>query len=303
VKDDMQKLNIKPFENSINATKEILAYEALWKKEGVSFKKIADQFKDKDFGRISDHISISDLEEAFDSFKSVVFKNELISYPKAIIKGTLDYPKRLLDAEYPVEVLYYEGDLNLLEEEKLVAIVGTRNPSKEGVIRAKNLVKEFVKRGFTIVSGMAQGIDTVAHTTALNLGAKTIAVLGTPINQFYPKENIDLQKKLMKDHLVVSQVPYLRYNLQNPSSNRFFFPERNKTMSALTWGTVIVEAGETSGTLIQARAAIHQKRKLFILNSCFENQALTWPNNLQKRGAVRVVDFNDISNLIPQEWY
>lgn len=298
----MEKLNIKPFESSINATREILAYEALWKKQGVSFKKIADQFNDHNFGRISHHISNEDLKNTFNLFKSIVLKNEIISYPQAIIKGTLDYPKRLLDAEYPIEVLYFEGNLNLLEEEKTVAIVGTRNPSKEGMLRAKKLVKEFVKRGFVIVSGMAQGIDTVAHKTALELGGKTIAVLGTPINQFYPKENIELQKELMKNHLVVSQVPYLRYDLQNPSSNRFFFPERNKTMSALTWGTVIVEASETSGTLVQARAAVHQKRKLFILNNCFENPSLTWPKNFAKKGAVRVVDFNDISNSFPQEW-
>lgn len=294
--------NIKPFGDLITISKEIVAYEALWRKNGASFKKIASEFNNKAFGRISDHISKEDFKEAYLTFRDMFSKNDFVTFPKAIIKGSLDYPSRLLDAEYPLEVLYYEGDLNLLEEEKAVAIVGTRNPTKEGEIRAKKLVKEFVKRGFTIVSGLAQGIDTVAHKTALDLGGKSIAVIGTPINEFYPKQNKNLQLDLMKNHLVVSQVPYLRYQVQNPTSNRFFFPERNKTMSALTWGTVIVEAGETSGTLVQARAALHQSRKLFVLNNCFENKNLTWPKNYQEKGAIRVFEFEDILNQFPKEW-
>jgi DNA processing protein len=82
--------------------------------------------------------------------------------------------------------------------------------------------------------------------------------------------------------------------MQSPLQNRLFFPERNVTMSALTEATIIVEAGNTSGTLIQARAALHQKRKLFILDSCFRDPALTWPERLRKRGALRVRDYGEI---------
>jgi len=94
--------------------------------------------------------------------------------------------------------------------------------------------------------------------------------------------------------LLISQVPVCRYNEQGPTVNRTFFPERNITMSALTKATIIVEAGETSGTLTQARAALHQGRKLFILDSCFKDERLTWPRKYEERGAVRVRDYDDI---------
>jgi len=117
-----------------------------------------------------------------------------------------------------------------------------------------------VRVGWTIVSGLAEGIDTVAHTTALELGGRTIAVIGTPISESYPKSNAELQARIAKDFLVVSQVPIERYGHQIWKQNRGFFPERNVTMSALTEATVIVEASNTSGTLIQARAALRQNR-------------------------------------------
>jgi DNA processing protein len=99
------------------------------------------------------------------------------------------------------------------------------------------------------------------------------------------------------EFLVISQVPVHRYESQDYRRNRLFFPERNITMSALTEATLIVEAGETSGTLTQARAAIQQKRKLFILDNCFRNKNLTWPQRFEQQGGTRVtrvVDYNDI---------
>ena len=96
------------------------------------------------------------------------------------------------------------------------------------------------------------------------------------------------------EHLLVSQVPLLRYRQQNYEKNRFFFPERNKTMSALSLATVIAEAGETSGALIQAKAAIDQGRRLFILDSCFQNKALSWPSKFLSQGAVCVKTYEDI---------
>lgn len=143
-----------------------------------------------------------------------------------------------------------------------------------------------VKEGYTIISGLAKGIDTIAHETAIACGGKTIAVIGTPINENYPKENKELQNKVAKDHLLISQVPLIRYSRQDYRLNRFFFPERNKTMSALSLGTIIVEAGETSGSLIQA-AALEQNRKLFILDNCFRNNELTWPEKYLKKARLR----------------
>jgi DNA processing protein len=151
-----------------------------------------------------------------------------------------------------------------------------------------------VKRGFTVVSGLATGIDTAAHTAAIDAGGHTIAVIGTPIGTYYPKENEALQRGIAAEHLLISQVPVLRFASQHVPQNKLFFPERNVTMSALTEGTIIVEASGISGVLAQARAALHQNRKLFILNSCFERDDITWPANFEKRGAIRVHDLSDI---------
>ena len=148
-------------------------------------------------------------------------------------------------------------------------------------------MKRLVKDKVIIVSGLARGIDTVAHKATIENGGFTIGVIGTPLNCFYPPENQDLQNKIANDYLLISQVPFSRYSKQTYRENRLFFPERNITMSALTEATIIVEAGETSGTLIQAKAALEQKRKLFILDNNFLNPDLSWPRKFEEKGAIR----------------
>jgi DNA processing protein len=204
-----------------------------------------------------------------------------------------DYPPRLRDARHPIELLYYQGAWELTET-RCVAVVGTRQPSENAIRRTRQLARELVQRDFTVVLGLATGIDTAAHTSAIDSGGRTIAVIGTPLGVFYPRENRALQQQIAEQFLLISQVPVLRYAKQAVPQNRLFFPERNVTMSALTDATIIVEAGETSGTMTQARAALHQGRKLLILNSLFERDDLTWPANYQKRGAIRVRDMDDI---------
>ena len=156
------------------------------------------------------------------------------------------------------------------------------------------LARELVERNFTVVSGLAEGIDQAAHTSALEQGGRTIAVIGTPLGLYYPKAHRELQDRIAAEQLLISQVPVLRYDRQAVPQNKLFFPERNVTMSALTEGTVIVEASETSGTLTQARAALHQGRKLFILESCFQRTDITWPARFEAQGAIRVRTTNDI---------
>ena len=153
---------------------------------------------------------------------------------------------------------------------------------------------KLVNDDFTVVSGLAAGIDRAAHETAIERNGRTIAVIGTPLSQVYPKEHTTLQRRIAQQFLLVSPVPVKRYESQTYRGNRLFFPERNVVMSALTEATIIVEAGETSGTLIQARAALRQGRKLFILDSCFRNPHLTWPARLATRGAIRVAEYDDI---------
>ncbi len=114
------------------------------------------------------------------------------------------------------------------------------------------------------------------------------------MSHVYPQAHAALQREIAERFLVVSPVPVKRYESQDYRRNRLFFPERNVVMSALTEATVIVEAREPSGTLVQARAALQQGRKLFVLDSCFRNPSLTWPERLVSQGTVRVADYDDI---------
>lgn len=284
-----------PF-SALSPYEEMGAYEALWSREKASFKGIADMVRGQAELLLSQLVPPSEAQtfaaRALDHLvSSGVDKFGVHVRPDA------SYPLRLLDADNPVELLYYVGNWDLIYTPS-VAVVGTRSPSREGAARARNIARALVTDGYTIVSGLAKGVDTQAHRAAIDAGGSTIAVIGTSIASVYPQENAELQDEIAKNHLLLSQVPVLRYNQQGPSGNRFFFPERNITMSAMTCATVIVEAGETSGTLIQARAALKQGRKLFILESCFNNPALTWPSRFEQQGAIRVREYKDIQNVL-----
>jgi len=141
---------------------------------------------------------------------------------------------------------------------------------------------------------LAEGVDIHAHLTAMKYGGSTIAVIGTPLNKFYPKQHKEIQEKIASQHLLISQIPFLQYDRQDFRINKRFFPERNATMSALSEATLIVEASDKSGTLTQAKHAIKQNRKLFILNSCFEEKGNTWPWKYLELGAIRVKEPSDI---------
>lgn len=277
---------------AISPLKELGAYEALWDQKGASFKKIAEMHRARPGSVPSDFVPESRAFEYAERVCDMLGRAHVDEFGVRV-HGAGEYPERLRDAAYPIELLYFQGWWDLIAT-RSVAVVGTRKPSKEGVARARRLVKELVAEKFTIVSGLASGIDTVAHTTAIECGGWTIGVIGTPLSEVYPRENAELQAQIANEFLLISQIPVWRHSQQGPRGNRLFFPERNVTMSALTEATIIVEAGETSGTLIQAHAALAQGRKLFILDSCFRKPGLTWPEKLAKKGAIRVADFEDI---------
>jgi DNA processing protein len=286
-------LDFKDFEaRAVSPLKEMGAYEALWDEQGATFKTISEKFSAKPGALPSDFVAPSKANE-YAAFVLKRFQDAVIKRFGVRVHGAGEYPEKLRDAAYPVEFLYYQGWWDLVES-RSVAVVGTRKPSKEGLARTRKLVRHLVKDGFTVVSGLATGIDTEAHKTAIREEGLTIAVIGTPLTHSYPKENAELQRLIAEKFLLISQVPVRRYENQDYRYNRIFFPERNVTMSALTEATIIVEAGETSGTLIQARAALHQGRKLFILDSCFQKKELTWPQRFAEKGAIRVTDYDDI---------
>jgi DNA processing protein len=281
---------------AISPFRELGAYETMWQDHKVSFKSLAETFAGRPGAVPSDFVPAAKAERNAESVYEKLHDADIEKFGVRV-HGAAEYPAKLRDARHPVELLYYLGWWNLVNS-RSVAVVGTREPTPDGEARTRRLVKALVEDAFTIVSGLAKGIDTIAHTTALELGGRTIAVLGTPLSHSYPKENAGLQRVIAEHYLLISQVPVLRYESQDYRTNRLFFPERNKTMSALTEATIIVEAGETSGTLIQARAALEQGRKLFILDSCFQNPQLTWPAKYAAKGAIRVRDYDDIRNAL-----
>ena len=277
---------------SVSPFREMGAYEALWSEFKASFKWVADKFREHPGAVPSDFVP-EDVAAEFARKTVDTLAAAGVAHFGIRVHGAGEYPMKLRVADHPVELLYFQGWWDLVES-RGVAVVGTRQPSEQSIARTRKLVRCLVDDKFTVVSGLAKGIDTIAHLTTMEAGGRTIAVIGTPLSVRYPRENAELQDRLAKDFLVISQVPVVRYDRPNPTANRIFFPERNITMSALTEATIIVEAGETSGTLIQARHALKQKKKLFILESNFHNPALTWPHRFEQLGAIRVRDYEDI---------
>jgi len=287
------------FLNIMSPYEEMIAFEALWAKEGMTDKKMSELFK-------GNKTPSEVLREQFGLLESPE-KKEVENYLKAklgkfgvCVNGSFNYPAKLREAENPLELFYYKGDLTLLDEKSL-SIVGARESSDEGVKRAAKISKMLVDEKIVIVSGLAKGIDTSALKAAIEAGGKVIGVIGTPIDEYYPAENRALQDEIARNHLLISQVPFYRYHNEPFNNRRFYFPKRNITMSAISLGTIIVEASDTSGTLTQARAAISQHRKLFILNSCFDKTDITWPAKFEKKGAVRVKDFSDVLSSLHAE--
>jgi len=279
-------------ESAVSPEIEMAAYESLWCEPKASFKTIADKFRAAKNTLPSQLVTPENIEK-YQLFLKLIFDKYDIEKMGIRVNGVNEYPEKLRDALNPIEVFYYQGWWDLINSPS-IAIVGSRKVSEAGIRRTRKLVKHLVNDDFTIVSGLAEGVDTAAHTAALELNGRTIAVIGTPLTHNYPKKNAELQEIIRKEHLLVSQVPFKRYEEQDYRANSAFFPQRNITMSALTQATVIVEASETSGTLYQARAAIAQGRKLFILDSCFENTNIKWPAKFEKKGAIRVSDYQDI---------
>jgi DNA processing protein len=144
-----------------------------------------------------------------------------------------------------------------------------------------------------IVSGLAEGIDTSAHKATITSGGRTIAVLGTPLDKVYPRKNLELQQEIMQNHLALSQFP--RGHPTTPKD----FVLRNRTMALISDATIIVEAGETSGSLHQGWEALRLGRSLFIWKSIMKNPELTWPDKMLQYGAIELSDPRDVLEALP----
>ena len=179
--------------------------------------------------------------------------------------------------------IYYAGDLSLLALPS-VSIVGTRKVSKSGAAATDWLARKLVDAGVVVVSGLAYGVDTVAHTAAITEGGKTIAVIGTPLSKASPSENAPLQEQIYREHLLISQFR------EDKSTSRINFPLRNKLMALLSDATVVMEASDTSGTLHQAAECTKLGRWLFIAKSVVDDPELTWPKKFLKYDTCVVLD-------------
>lgn len=273
--------------------KEVIAYETIWAMQSQpSFKKITSFLSSRRPSYYFEMIS-KDIASQVKDYLTMIGKDSF----DILLKGTPEYPNSLNKFEHDLPILYYKGDPSLLESPS-VSIVGARNATARGVEVAQRIARGFAKSNYTIVSGLASGIDTAAHTSAIDNGGSTIAVIGTPISECYPKQNRKLQQIIASKHLLISQIPFFQYSKQSWRINRFFFPERNKTMAAISQATIIVEASDTSGTLTQARACIKLGKKLIILKPAYENPNLSWPQKFVKEGAYVAETFNDIKNIL-----
>lgn len=183
------------------------------------------------------------------------------------------------EQKHAPKLIYYHGNLGLLQGGARVSVVGSRKPTEQGILRAQKVTKELVAHKITVVSGLAEGIDTVAHKTAIACGGDTIAVLGTALDNPYPASNKKLFEEIAKEHLVVSQFPF-----KSPFQPKNF-PIRNRTMALMSQATIIIEATEKSGTRHQGWEALRLGRLLYILENVVNDESLTWPKEMIQYGA------------------
>ncbi len=198
------------------------------------------------------------------------------------------YPHRLKKIDNPPLVLYVDGDKSVLSHYLSIAIVGARKASDYGRVVSRALGSAMAKVDFTVVSGGALGVDTNAHLGAMEENGKTICVLGCGLGTEYLMENRELRERITRNGALITEYPpYTR-------ADKFTFPKRNRIISGITMGTVVVEAGERSGSLITARTAAEQGRDVFAVPGDLVSSSYMGTNELIRNGAIFVLSPNDI---------
>lgn len=212
-------------------------------------------------------------------------REEFNKYPSFSILDDI-YPTALKQIYNPPVLLFYQGDLELLEKSKL-AVVGTRNASENGIQSVQKIIKELNNR-FVIVSGMARGIDTVAHIASLKNGGQTIAVIGTGLDKVYPKENKELQHYIGKHQLVLTEYE------PNAQPLKYHFPERNRIIAGLAEGLVVCEAKIRSGSLITCERALEEGREVYAIPGSIVDGKSDGCHHLIQEGAKCITSGLDI---------
>ena len=214
--------------------------------------------------------------------------------PLTLALSDRQYPERLRAIADPPAILYCDGE-PMPADSRAIAIVGTRTPTPYGLRVSERLARELSELGFTVISGLARGIDGAAHHGALDAGGRTIAVLGCGLDVVYPPEHARLRAEIVRAGAVVTEFP--------PGSPPLasHFPRRNRIISGLSLGVVVVEASADSGSLITARCALEQGREVFAVPGPIDAPMSRGPHGLLKQGAKLVDTIDDIvEELLPQ---
>ena len=244
------------------------------------------------------HSIAEHIRQSPDADTQIIIKREM----KALEQGShtivtiLDalYPARLKTIHDPPPFLYVSGQLEE-KDHQAIAIVGSRHATPTGCAFTQELSRELASCGFTIVSGLARGIDRAAHQGALAGSGRTVAVLGCGIDRTYPVEHKALRAQMELQGAVVSEFPF------GAVPHGYHFPQRNRVISGWTLGVVVAEAKESSGSLITARMAIEQDREVFAVPGAVTNELSRGPHQLIKQGAKLVDCVDDIlEELMPQ---
>lgn len=202
-------------------------------------------------------------------------------------------PLNEIEQKYAPARLFISGLIPLPLPKPRLAIVGTREPTDSAVEVAIELARFVSRESGIVVSGLARGIDAAAHKSAIRSGGRTIAVIGTSLDQTYPRENAELQREIAERHLLVSQFP------RGHPTTRANFVQRNRTMALIADASVIVQSGDTGGSLHQGWEALRLGRSLFIWHELFHDASLKWPHLMAQYGAVELRQVEDLIEILP----
>ncbi|MCK8606500.1 DNA-processing protein DprA [Apilactobacillus ozensis] len=199
-----------------------------------------------------------------------------------------NYPNSLKEGYLPPNILFYRGDISLVNASFLLGVVGSREHTNYAIQALQNILPNCVKSNAVIVSGLAKGVDKLSHQCTIASGGSTIAVIGTSLDKYYPADNKELQEYIAKHYLIVTEYP-----LGTPTA-KFHFPERNRIIAAFVRGVLVVEAKEHSGSLITANLALQNNREVFAIPGRINDIMSKGCNDLILAGAKPVLSSKDI---------
>jgi len=254
-----------------------LSYAELVQIEGITPKK-AEQFL-----KLRDNVNFEKLEEQVNNFDLITYEDE-------------NYPEILKEIYNPPMFLYAKGDLSSCNLKRTLAVVGSRRASRDGKNALSKILSRFQNTDICIVSGLAEGIDAVAHKTALNNNIKTIGVIGSGFNFVYPSTNKELYKRIEEGGGAILTEYFPTFE-----PIKFRFPQRNRIVSGISYGTLVAEAALKSGALITASLTLEQGRELMCMPGLISNPNTEGIYKLLKNGATLVTSADDILNTLNWE--